>query len=94
MEDTIKKYILESIEFFYVQITNNIPSTRKKQIFIHLKDIEPYNLIKFMEDNNIPKNVYFHSKGLCYDVDVQMTKKQKRDYIEIKFKNRIQYIVF
>lgn len=88
MVDLIKKALDEA----FVLLQKQVPQTKMCTKSIGIDEVKPTDLIKFMEDNNIPDTAYFDCSEshfslfvpmLSWSIDIPTTDKEKLD-----FKNR------
>jgi len=95
----MKNLIKEALRDCMSRVERTIPKHKLKTVEVDLEaeDVEPINLLKFMEENNIPKNAYFSTNYcgtsisnyvapvLCYEINVDLTEKDKEDYRKRRF---------
>jgi hypothetical protein len=93
----MKNLIVRALYDAIVKVNNQVPTTKKEIVEVTIEDVQPLDLLKFMQDNNIPENASFsttHSEYaigttvnpcLYYYVDVKTTEKEKTDFIKNRF---------
>ncbi len=91
----MKDLIIQELNNAFVILETRIPQTKKNEKSISIIDVEPMELISFMEANNIPKNASFGGRDngydawddiiLEWDIDVPTTDKDKLEFKRTKF---------
>lgn len=96
-KNNMKELILEGLNSAFSKLQKIAPKNKSKTITknISIEDVEPMNLPKFMEDNNIPSDAYFSETGdgysglgrvvLAWEVNVHMSPKELFDFKKKRF---------
>jgi len=93
----MKDLIIQALNDAFATLEKVIPQTKKKTESISIINVNPMELITFMNDNNIPKNASFGGNDNGYDawddivleweIDVPTTDKDKLIFRKTYFKN-------
>lgn len=100
----MKNLIMTALNDAYMKFGKTIPQTKKASHFISISDVNPLDIAKFMKDNSIPNTASFGGKdngydawddiGLCWDIDVPTTDKDKLKFKKDKFSTTAFKFVF
>jgi len=93
----MKELIVQALSAAIVLLESRIPQTKKKTIYVNIGDVNPIDILNFMEENSIPTTAEFGGKPngydafdeicLVYDVDIPTTDKDKLIFKKDKFTN-------
>ena len=91
----MKDYIIQALNDAFIVLEKQLPQTKKETKTISIMDVNPYELISFMESNNIPKDACFSGRDngydgwddivLAWDIDVPTSEKEKSEYKNYRF---------
>lgn len=63
----MKDLIIEVLNKVEKKVNKQIPSTKKDIKSIDITDVNPWDLVDFMKDNNVPSDAYFDGYENGYD---------------------------
>lgn len=91
----MKELLISALLNAHTLLLKQVPLTKKKLIEVGIHDVKPLELVKFMDDNNIPNDAWFGGKDngydafsevcLCYHVDIPTTEKDKMEFRRKRF---------
>lgn len=91
----MKDLMIEALDNAYILLEKQVPQTKKKSEFVSILNTRPMDLISFIKDNNVPDDCCFGGKdngddgwediGLCWDIDVPTTEKDRLNYKRKRF---------
>jgi hypothetical protein len=90
VDAAFKGLITQALNDAYAKFEKTIPQTKKYPKFISIADVNPLDVAQFMKDNNVPNDATFGGVdngydawgdiGLCWDIDVPTTDKDKTEF--------------
>ena len=93
----MKDILIKILDECFYEVVRFTPTTKKKTVSISIQDIRPTDIIRFMEENNIPEDAYFTGTDngydgwddvvLEWDVSVPTTELDKIEYRRKRFAN-------
>jgi hypothetical protein len=100
----MKDLIIKALNDAYAKFDKTIPQTKKDAKFISISDVNPSDIVQFMKDNNVPNDATFggadngydawNDIGLCWDIDIPTTDKDKIKFKRGKFSTTAFKFVF
>lgn len=100
----MKDLIIKALNDAYAKFDKTIPLTKKEDKFISIVGVNPFNIVQFMKNNNVPNDAVFggtdngydgwNDTGLCWDIDIPTTDKDKIEFKRNKFSTKAFKFIF
>lgn len=91
----MKELLKQALDLAVIKLESITPQIKKKKNSISILDVNPIDLAKFMQENNIPNDASFDGRDNGYDawndillsweVDVSTSEKEKLEYKNRRF---------
>lgn len=102
----MKDLIIKALNEAYTTLEKRIPQTKVSTKYIDITNVNPFDLVSFMAENNVPKEACFDGMDNSYDAwyvgivllswetNVPTTDKDKLKYCKEKFNTIASKAVF